>query len=118
MSTFVKICLLTAEYPPDVGGVGDYTRRLGEALAALGAGVEVLTGRGVGRAGGFPALPESRPPDQPPVRRWVPSWGWRGRRALIAALRELAPDVVNIQYQTAAYGMRPTINLLPLTLRR
>jgi glycosyltransferase involved in cell wall biosynthesis len=26
--------------------------------------------------------------------------------------------VVNIQYQTAAYGMRPTINLLPLTWRR
>lgn len=33
-------------------------------------------------------------------------------------LRETQPDLVHLQYQTAAYGMSPMVNLLPLLLRR
>src|SRR5439155_23145203 len=82
MPTFVKICLLTAEYPPDVGGVGDYTRRLGEALAALGVDVEVLTGRGVGPAGGRGARPCRRRRRLRPVGVTAPPRRSRGRRSL------------------------------------
>jgi glycosyltransferase involved in cell wall biosynthesis len=33
------------------------------------------------------------------------------------ALREARPDLVHLQYQTAAYGMSPVVNFLPLLLR-
>jgi glycosyltransferase involved in cell wall biosynthesis len=32
-------------------------------------------------------------------------------------LRDLQPDVVHLQYQTGAFGMRPAVNLLPLWLQ-
>ena len=39
----MRILFITGEYPSMQGGVGDYTRRLGQALGALGADVHVLT---------------------------------------------------------------------------
>ena len=37
------VAMLSAEYPPRPGGVGDYTRRLGQALVERGQHVLVLT---------------------------------------------------------------------------
>ena len=39
----MRILFITGEYPSMQGGVGDYTRRLGQALGELGADVHVLT---------------------------------------------------------------------------
>jgi len=39
----MRIGLITGEYPPMQGGVGDFTHELGKALAALGHEVHVLT---------------------------------------------------------------------------
>jgi len=39
----MKIGLVTAEYAPMQGGVGDFTREVGHALAALGHEVHVIT---------------------------------------------------------------------------
>ena len=109
----MKILLLTGEYPPQPGGLGDYTRRLGEALAACGHSVHVATihaGRFVvydlGAAGRHPSSFILQPS----------SWGFSSWRPIIAALGALRPDVLHIQYQTGAYGMRPAINLLPWRL--
>ncbi len=104
----MRIALLSAEYPPDPGGVGDYTRRLGEALLARGLDVRVLTGRHA------VAVPE--PP--PALELDAAGWGWHSWRAIVAALEQLRPDVLHIQYQTGAYAMRPAVNLLPWRLRR
>ena len=41
----MRVLLVTGEYPPMQGGVGDYTRELGIALVALGVEVHVLTAR-------------------------------------------------------------------------
>src|SRR5438034_6523396 len=44
-----RVLLVTGEYPPARGGVGDYTCHLGAALRELGICAEVLTGdRGSG----------------------------------------------------------------------
>lgn len=103
----MNIALLSAEYPPTPGGVGDYTRNLGRALLRRGHEVAVLTGAADGAD------------DQPPlrvVRLPLRRWDWRCWRVVRHALSDLKPDVLHIQYQTGAYGMHPAINLLPRRL--
>ena len=39
----MKIGLVTGEYPPQQGGVGDFTRELARALNVLGHEVQVIT---------------------------------------------------------------------------
>lgn len=106
-----NVLMITGEYPPAMGGVGDYTCRLGEALEKQGSRVKVLTRhaeKGVYVDGGGP-LPNGPGPFLAPHITL---------RATLRALRAARAPVVNIQYQTAAYEMRPTINLLPMLLRR
>jgi glycosyltransferase involved in cell wall biosynthesis len=51
------------------------------------------------------------------IKNQKSDWGWRCWPVVIAALDELRPDILHIQYQTGAYGMHPAINLLPWRLR-
>ena len=104
----LRVLLISGEYPPMEGGVGDYTRLLAEAMAAQGAEVHVLTS-----AHAAPQPGDSRISCYPVVR----SWGWGAYRQLRRLIRDLAPDVLNIQYQAAAFGMHPAVNLLPLVIR-
>ncbi len=100
----MKVCLVTAEYAPQQGGVGDYTRELAAALRQRGVEAIVLTsGSAVSEDASSPV----------PVQRRIGGWGWWLWRDLERALRALAPDVVHIQYQAAAYGLHPAINLWP-----
>ena len=43
----MRVMLVTGEYPPDEGGVADYTRCLAEALVAEGVEVVIATSGGV-----------------------------------------------------------------------
>jgi glycosyltransferase involved in cell wall biosynthesis len=104
----MNIVLLSAEYPPIPGGVGDYTRLLGMALLRRGHKVVALTGMASGA--------EDRQPLRV-VRLPLRHWNWQCWRPVQQALRDLKPDVLHIQYQTGAYGMHPAINLLPWRLR-
>lgn len=108
----MRLCLVTGEFPPLRGGVGDYTAFLAGALADRGHEVTVLT---TSRA-----RPDPHPGLRPAVTvlPLVPHWGWRGLARALQALARLRPAVVHLQYQTAAYAMHPAITLLPLTLRR
>jgi glycosyltransferase involved in cell wall biosynthesis len=107
----MRIGLITGEHPPDQGGVGDFTAQLGQALAQLGHQVHVITGKAQNPK---PQAQDTRVT----VHRAVNGWGWSCWSVILKLLRELEPDVVNIQYQTAAYGMHPAINFLPRRLRR
>jgi glycosyltransferase involved in cell wall biosynthesis len=118
----MRVALLSAEYPPQPGGVGDYTRCLAHALADRGHTLTVLSGPHAAAATpaaadepGDPGDPGSSPLFA--LERAVPAWDWRCWPAVIAALARLRPDVLHIQYQTGAYGMHPAINLLPWRLR-
>ena len=104
----MRIGQVTGEYPPMQGGVGAFTQELGHALSAQGHDVFVYTDRR--------AAPD--PSGALHVTAQARGWGvrtlWRIRRWA----RAHTLDVVNVQYQAAAYGMTPPIHALPLLLRR
>jgi len=77
-------------------------------LHDLGATVTVLTSTAAG-----PPRHENGLRVEPRLERW----GWGSWRTVLRTAEELETDVLNIQYQAAAYGMHPAINFLPLRLR-
>jgi glycosyltransferase involved in cell wall biosynthesis len=101
----MKILLISGEYPPMQGGVGDYTHELGKAFIELGAEADVLTSAG----GQGPEAPAG----EPVVHALVERWNWRSLALIMGQIKEVQPDVVHIQYQTAAFAMHPAINFLP-----
>src|SRR5262249_3605883 len=79
------------EYPPDVGGVGDYTMRLRAALSDSGWPSGVLT--------------------RSHVRKW-------NARSLVVLVRAAPRDgIVHVQYQAAAFDLLGDICLAPMLLR-
>ncbi len=104
-----RVLFLSGEYPAMQGGVGDYTRLTARALVALGAEVHVLThsraGQGAAGAG------------EPVVHPVLQGYGWGLWREVQDLLEAVKPDVLHIQYQAAAYGLHPAVNLLPWRLR-
>lgn len=105
------------------GGVGDFTREVGLALSRLGAEVTVISSLNAGSArehGERTDGPVTTERDGgsvtllPVVERWdFSSWA-----TIVGSVSHLKPQVLNIQYQTAAYQMHPAVNFLPWRLRR
>ena len=90
--------ILTGEYPPQSGGVSDYTRLVAEGLAAAGDEVAVY------------APPQDHGPDSatPGVRvfRLPDRFGLRGLRWLDRELARDRPDRILIQYVPHAFGLK------------
>ena len=84
------------------GGVADYTRELGRALVELGHDVGVLTAVDATKGWVEPGIE---------VFPRIDSWGWNVWSELDKVVDDWQPDVVHIQYQTAAYDMHPAVNL-------
>jgi glycosyltransferase involved in cell wall biosynthesis len=101
----VRILFVSGEFPPMQGGVGDYTRELGLALVEQGCEVHVATAV---QGGPVPGLI---------VHPVVERWGWGCWRTLLDLMRRYRPDVVHVQYQAAAYAMRPAIHFWPRRVR-
>jgi glycosyltransferase involved in cell wall biosynthesis len=109
----MRVLFITGEYPAMQGGVGDYTRRLGQALCALGTDVHVLTHRSAG--GDHLRLPaDAYEPNVYPV---MDPAGWEVWSHAVGMIGEVRPHVVHIQYQSAAYGLHGAVNFLPYRLR-
>lgn len=100
----MRLGLVTGEYPPMPGGVGDYTQALARALAGRGHDVHVVTSTGV-RANAAAREPFVHPA--------MPNWGWLSLWRLRALARRLRLDVLNLQYQAAAFGLSAPIHFLP-----
>jgi glycosyltransferase involved in cell wall biosynthesis len=107
----VKVGLVTAEYAPMQGGVGDFTREVARALVVLGHHVHVITNLN----SQLSSLKSED--DDVQVERVIDGWGWGCWRSLRDVAERLRLDVINIQYQAAAYKMHPAINLFPLARR-
>lgn len=95
----MKIGLISGEFPPMPGGVGDFTRILAENMLEQGYNVHVLSRAGSAHA----SLPVST----------VGGWGAGCLRQVRRWARRCDFDVINLQFQTAAYDMSPYIHFLP-----
>jgi glycosyltransferase involved in cell wall biosynthesis len=87
----VKLLFVSGEYPPDVGGIGDYTDRLRRQLSSDGLDSRILSRRDVHR--------------------------WDARS--IGALLRVAPrdGVAHIQFQAGAFDLLGDVCLMPALLR-
>ncbi|MBI5287635.1 MAG: glycosyltransferase family 4 protein [Chloroflexi bacterium] len=106
----MRIVFISGEYPPDIGGVADYTRHLAHALADRGHDVSVVTSARAARD------------HRPGVRvHDVEGWGLSRAAADARLVRELRPDVINFQYVPQLYGrggVAPGAAALAMLLRR
>lgn len=92
--------LLSGEFPPDCGGVGDHTARLAEALYRRGHRTVVWTGRHAR------AVPVSKTSSFE-LRAVVERWHGAGLKALECALdAEPVPRRLLLQYSPNAFGCR------------
>ncbi|MBX5493453.1 MAG: glycosyltransferase family 4 protein [Chloroflexi bacterium] len=135
----LSVLFLAGEYPPQPGGVGDYTALLAATLAAQGVPVTVLATRGsavtlggasaspaavlsagpaVPRAAVETAVPVAREPAAPRVWRWVARWDWRCAPVVRVATLAARANIVHVQYQPAAFALEGAICWLPGWLRR
>lgn len=117
----VRIGLVTGEFPPMQGGVGGFTRALAQGLAELGHEVHIYTSR---HARPTPArqardLRQPLPLDYGWLYPFGRRWTWRDMADIADWTLRHELQVVNVQYQAAAYHMRwPAVNWLPWRLRR
>lgn len=98
----MNIGFITGEFPPMPGGVGHYTRILAERMGAQGHTVRVLTRSGSDC-------------DNVDITG-VPGWGLKNVLNIKAWADEHAHDIINLQFQTAAFDMSPWIHFLPSIL--
>jgi len=105
----MKIGLISGEYPPQQGGVGDFTRELARALMAAGHEAQVIT-----TAVSHQLSASSQEwEDGVNVQRVVSSWGTRCWRQIAEVAKQNRLDILNIQYEPAAYAMQVGVNFLP-----
>lgn len=109
----MNILFVTGEYPPQQGGVGAYTAELGQALIELGLGVHVLTDQTIAGDISATAPDQSKASMVPVVHPLVQKWGWLTPAIIRNVAHKVNADWIHIQYQTAAFGMNPTINCIP-----
>lgn len=117
----MRIGLVTGEFPPMEGGVGAYTRELARGLADLNHEIHIITSREARPEMGERRIATLREPIELEFYRLHPRIGrWRGPSLATVAdiVLRFELDVVNIQYQAAAYNMRsPAVNFLPWRLK-
>ncbi|MDY3558323.1 glycosyltransferase family 4 protein [Gemmata sp. JC673] len=89
--------ILTGEYPPQFGGVADYTQLVARGLAAAGDAVTVFAPRCSERAAADPGVEVVRLPDH---------FGPRGLPALDGLLARARPDRILVQYVPHAFGYK------------
>jgi glycosyltransferase involved in cell wall biosynthesis len=103
----MRIGQITGEYPPMQGGVGAFTQELSRALAELGHETFVFTDH---RAANGSEHEPAR------VTADAHTWGWGALSRIRRWAHAQKLDVINIQYQAAAFNMAAFVHILPVRL--
>lgn len=88
-------------------GVGDYTYKLAEELAKSGIEVHVITSN--------KANPDSKILH---IHNIVEKWDMSAYKGIMQKLKEIKPDVVNIQYPGYEYNKNLIVTVLPIAIKR
>lgn len=102
-----RTTLVCGSWPPIKCGVGDFSHRLALEWARQGREISVVTDR---------LAKEDGPPNirvLPVVEQWGPS----ALPRILSAIKQTAPDVVNLHYPTVRYNRLSVIDLLPTAIR-
>lgn len=103
------------------GGVGAFTQELAKALAAAGHEIHIITDRQARPATGQRRVRDLLKPvslDFAQLHPVIRHWRWSSAATIVDIVLHHELDVVNIQYQAAAFNMRsPAVNLLPWRLK-
>lgn len=105
-STVASVLMVSGEFPPLLGGIGDYTVRLADALVAEQVDVSLFV----------PAACEGRATPAP-IAGTFDVWSWSTARELYRCLREWGANWLHIQHNASIYGSHPAAYLLPRHLR-
>lgn len=110
----MHILFVTGEYPPQTGGVGAYTAELARALTDLGVLCTVITSRASVLP---PTLENDASLDGDAGQRAkvhvlpiIGTWRMGAVRTVGMRAQELGAEWIHLQYQTAAFGMNPSVN--------
>ncbi|MBP6015974.1 MAG: glycosyltransferase family 4 protein [Candidatus Promineofilum sp.] len=117
----MRIGLVTGEFPPMEGGVGAFTEQLARALHVLGHEIHVITSTRARPSDAPRTLAAVREPLDLGYARLHPRigrWRWPSLSAVADLVIRYDLEVVNLQYQAAAFNMRsPAISFLPWRLK-
>lgn len=113
----MKIGLVTGEYPPMEGGVGAFTQELAQALFQLGHQIHIITKREAWPSETPKTVRNAQDPIDIEFAQLHPKirhWRWSALPQIASLIERHEFDVLNIQYQAAAFNMRsPSANLMP-----
>jgi len=98
----MRIGIVTGEYPPMRGGIGAYTHIIAHEMKHQGADVSIFTNKKASNVD-----PEIL------IMNWMKSWSLNSLSLINQWATEFKADVINIQFQTAAYDMSPWIHFIP-----
>ena len=102
-----RTTLVCGSWPPIKCGVGDFSHRLALEWARQGREISVVTDR-LAQESGSPTIRVL-----PVVQQWGPS----ALPRILSAIKQTAPDVVNLHYPTVRYSRLSVIDLLPTAIR-
>ncbi len=98
----MKIGIISGEFPPMPGGVGHFTRILARRMQAQGHAVRLLSRTG-------------STCDDLEITG-IPGWGLKHVAQIQTWAKDNDFDIINLQFQTAAFDMSPWIHFLPAML--
>ena len=101
------VLIVTGEYPPMRGGIGDYSYLLAQALIHHNVKARVIC-----KATG------AVEPDDVPVERIIEDWGWKCLSQLASVAHRYQPEWLHVQYNPSMYDGKPAMLFAPLWLKR
>ena len=118
----MKIALVTGEFPPMEGGVGAFTQELARALYSQGHEIHIITSKNAMPADSeqkhYGRHPEPYDLGYAQLHARIGRWHWPSTAKVADYTLRNEFDVVNIQYQAAAYNMNSlAVNLMPWRLK-
>jgi len=103
----MRIGIVTGEYYPMRGGVGDFSRELAFGLCRRGHEVHLIIPVNCSHA------PHAPSPASCILHPVILHWSYSSLLRIRALARKLNLNLINLQYQTLAYGMTLPIHFLP-----